>query len=156
MQSITIRPALPSDLDTLFRFEQGVVDAERPFDVTLRDDILFHYYDIAALIASPNVEIVVAECNHQLIACGYARIETSKYYLRHRKHAYLGFMYVEPSERGKGINQQIMAVLKQWAIEQGITELRLEVYSQNEAAIKAYEKVGFKAHLLEMRMEVGK
>jgi GNAT superfamily N-acetyltransferase len=151
---ITIRPALPSDLETLLRFEQGVIDAERPFDVTLREDIIFHYYDIAAFISAPNVHIVVAECDQTIVASGYARIETSKYYLKHRKHAYLGFMYVEPSERGKGINQQIMAALKQWASAQGISELRLEVYSQNEAAIKAYEKVGFKAHMLEMRLEI--
>jgi ribosomal protein S18 acetylase RimI-like enzyme len=151
---ITIRPAVVTDLETLFRFEQGVISAERPFDETLRNDILFHYYDIPTLINSPNAQIVVAVYNNELIASGYARIETSKHYLKHEQHAYLGFMYVQPNYRGEGINEKIMTALKKWSIEQGINELRLEVYSKNEAAIKAYEKAGFKAHLLEMRMEL--
>lgn len=32
---ILIRKATPADLETLLRFEQGVVQAERPFDPTL-------------------------------------------------------------------------------------------------------------------------
>ena len=77
--------------------------------------------------------------------------EKSKSYLKHDQHAYLGFMYVLPEYRGKGINKLILGHLKDWALSQGLTELRLEVYSENSSAIKAYEKFGFKSHMLEMR-----
>ena len=33
-------------------------------------------------------------------------------------------------------------------------ELRLEVYSDNRIAIAAYEKAGFSAHILEMRLRL--
>jgi len=36
MNQITIRKATFDDLATLFLFEQGVIEAERPFDSTLK------------------------------------------------------------------------------------------------------------------------
>jgi GNAT superfamily N-acetyltransferase len=151
MNQITIRTATLDDLDTLLGFEQGVVTTERPFDPTLREGEI-HYYDIAAMISALHVEVVVAELSNEIVGSGYARIEESKIYLKHPKHAYLGFMYVKPENRGKGVNQKIIEALKQWAISQGITELKLDVYNDNLPAIKAYEKVGFTKLLVEMRM----
>ena len=106
------------------------------------------------MISDPQVEIVVAEHEQKIIASGYARIEKSKPYLKHQNFAYLGFMFVHPDYRGKGINGSIIEMLKQFAISQGITEMRLEVYYKNETAIKAYEKIGFIKHIIEMRMPV--
>ncbi len=153
MHALTIRPATINDIDTLLQFEQGVINAERPFDPTLkREDT--RYYDLHQMITEPHIQLLVAELQGQLIGSGYARIETSKPYNQHRQHAYLGFMYVRPEQRGKGVNKAIMQALEEWAAAQGITELRLEVYAENDAAIKAYEKVGFENLLVQMRKEI--
>ena len=151
MGQIIIRKAVISDLETLLIFEQGVIITERPFDDTLKPGEI-HYYDIEKMIEAPDVELVVAELDHELIGCGYARIENAKPYRRHTHHAYLGFMYVVPSHRGKGINKMIIDVLAAWAASQQINELRLDVYHNNEAAIKAYERAGFSSHMIAMRM----
>lgn len=153
MESIIIRPATLEDLPVLLRFEQGVIVAERPMDPTLKE-VHTNYYDIEKLIRASYVEILVAEVEQQIIASGYARIETSKPYLKHEQHAYLGFMYVAPEFRGRGVNRLIIEGLKKWSHTQNINELRLEVYVVNEGAIKAYEKVGFSAHMIEMRMDL--
>ena len=153
MEEVIIRAATLNDLDTLFRFEQNVISTERPFDPTIkRNDI--NYYDIKQMITAPHVELVVAESANKIVGCGYARIEDAKIYLNHAKHAYLGFMYVEPAYRGKGVNQKIIETLKHWAVAQNVTELRLEVYYQNLGAIKAYEKAGFTRLMLEMRLDI--
>ena len=154
-QGITIRKATLDDVPTLLGFEQGVVQTERPFDPTLKPHPN-SYYDIPRMIADPLVQLVVAEYTGQLIGCGYARIEESKHYLRHQRHAYLGFMYVEPEWRGKNINQMIIENLRVWTIAKGLTEMRLEVYVKNVAALKAYEKAGFSQLLVQMRREVSK
>ena len=151
MEQITTRKALLSDLEILLSFEQGIIEAERPFDSTLKEGEI-HYYDIALMITVPHVEVIVAEINGELIGSAYARIEDSKIYLKHPKHVYLGFMYVKPEYRGKGVNKIIIEALKQWTISQGVTEMRLEVYNENLPAIKAYEKAGFTPNLLEMRI----
>jgi len=150
---IRIRPATTTDLPALLRFEQGVIAAERPMDPTIKEGPI-HYYDLPAMIASPDIQLLVAELDGNLIASGYARIEAGRLYLKHTHHAYLGFMYVDPAHRGKGINQLIIDALRQWARTRNITELRLDVYVVNEAAIHAYEKAGFQPHLLQMRSPV--
>lgn len=106
------------------------------------------------MITAPEIEIVIAELDGEPVGSGYARIEKGRHYLKHTHHAYLGFMYVVPQLRGKGINQHIIATLKQWAVSKGITELRLDVYYDNQSAITAYEKAGFSKHLIQMRLGI--
>lgn len=139
-----------ADLPTLFEFEQGVIAAERPFDPTLKSGQI-HYYDIEKMIAAPDVELLVAEINNEVVGSGYARIENAKPFLQHNRHAYLGFMYIMPQWRGNGINKKILDKLTEWVQQHNITELRLDVYQPNIAAIKAYEKAGFTKHMIEMR-----
>jgi hypothetical protein len=51
---LTIRRATPGDLVAVLRFQQCIVETERAFDPTIKDGSV-HYYDIAALIASPGL-----------------------------------------------------------------------------------------------------
>ncbi len=140
-------------METLLQFEQGVITAERPFDSTLRTGAI-HYYNLEELIHAAHIELLVAEEHGQVIGSGYARIEKSKHYLQHPQHAYLGFMFTHPDHRGKGVNLAIMEGLKKWAVAQEVYELRLEVYTANAPAIRAYEKAGFQPLMLEMRMDI--
>ncbi|MBK6722574.1 MAG: GNAT family N-acetyltransferase [Acidobacteria bacterium] len=149
MGEITVRVADTTDLPTLLSFEEGVIEAERPFDVTLGDDI--RYYDMDAMLTMPNVRLVVAVLDGEVIGSGYARIEEAKPYLKHDRHSYMGFMYTVPEHRGKGVNWKIIEALEEWSRSQGVTEMRLEVYADNLAAIRAYEKVGFAGYGLKMR-----
>ncbi len=106
------------------------------------------------MIDALEVTLVVAESDGILVGSGYARIEPAKPYLRQPLHAYLGFMYVEPAHRGKGINRMIIDALKAWALSRNITELRLDVYHANASAIQAYEKAGFSQHMINMRQGI--
>ncbi|SHM29745.1 GNAT family N-acetyltransferase [Flavobacterium xanthum] len=151
MSPITIRKARLTDLEQLLVFEQGIITAERPYDPTLKEDPI-HYYDIEKMIAAPHIEVLVAEINAEIIASGYARLEAAKPYLNHETYGYLGFMFTDPNHRGKGVNASIIKALKSWCNLHEVFELRLDVYSDNASAIKAYEKAGFKKHLLNMRM----
>jgi GNAT superfamily N-acetyltransferase len=153
MNEIIVRSAVDNDLETLYRFEQGIITTERPFDPTLKEGHI-NYYDLAAMIPAPHIELVVAEAGGRVVGSGYARIEDSKVYLKHARHAYLGFMFVEPDYRGKGVNSKIIEHLKQWAVLQNITEMRLEVYDDNLPAVKAYEKFGFTKLLTQMRIGI--
>jgi RimJ/RimL family protein N-acetyltransferase len=151
MQKITIRKASTTDLEKLLAFEQGIIAAERPFDPTLKEEKI-NYYDIEQMISASYVEVLVAEIDSQVIGSGYARIETAKPYLNHERYAYLGFMFTDLNHRGKGVNSKIIEALKDWCRSQNVFELRLDVYNENASAIKAYEKAGFKKHLINMRI----
>lgn len=152
-ETITIREAVPADVPVLLEFEQGIVLAERPLNLLLREGEI-HYYDLAELVASPDAGVFVGEVDGVPVASGYARIRDAKVYERHERYAYLGFMYVKPEFRGRGFNGAILDVLIEWSASRGLDELRLEVFPGNGPAIRAYEKAGFSPHLLEMRMSI--
>ena len=148
-----IREAGGSDLCRLLELEQCVVEAERPFNSSLKSESAF-YYDIEKLISSPDAYLLVAEVEGEIIGTGYAQIRESKQSLEHKYHSYLGFMYVSPIHRGKGINAKLIHELIAWSKSRGISDLYLDVYSDNASGIKAYKKVGFKPSLLEMKLSL--
>lgn len=139
------------DLETLMQFEQELIRAERPYDECIREDPLV-YYDLRSLVEDNSVKVVVAESGGRIVGCGYAKEAKARTYLDHKTYAYLGFMYTIPAYRGKGVNLRIVEELSLWATSKGLNELRLTVYDENVPAIKAYEKAGFKKHIIEMRL----
>lgn len=153
MSTIHLRPARQEDIPTLKLFEQGVIDAERPYDQSLKQET-FYYYDLGQLIASDHSLLIVACDGDQIVGSGYAQLRAAKDYQTFETYAYLGFMYVVPEHRGRRINQMIISSLKNWSLSKGVRQMKLEVYAGNVPAIKAYEKAGFKANLVEMAMSL--
>jgi len=147
---VMVRPAGLKELPILLQFEQGIVATERLFDPTLKKGAI-SYYDLEALIKSADAEVLVAVMGGEIIGSGYAQMKSALPYLDHSFYAHLGFMYVKPEYRGRGVNQKILEALKQWSISKKLTEMRLDVYVDNEMARKAYEKTGFIPHMLLMR-----
>jgi len=148
-----IRAATPHDKNTLLSFEQAVVEAERPFNSSIKVGEPT-YYNIDELINSAKSKLLVVENNNTLIACGYGQIRESKSSLAHEQHVYLGFMYVVPDFRGQGINKNIIDALIQWGRSCGIDDFYLDVYSGNKAAIRAYEKLRFEQSMIEMKLSL--
>lgn len=151
MKEIIIREARISDLAQLKSLEQALIKAERPFDPTIREDPVV-YYNLERMLESKDYHVVVAEENGNIVSTGYGVSKPARSYLDHQNYAYLGFMYTVPAFRGRGINKMIIDSLKKWAFKNGLDEIRLTVYENNTPAIKAYEKAGFKNHIVEMRI----
>lgn len=152
-ENIITRPAVNEDLPQLNEFLQSLVEAERPFDPTLKDGKIF-YYEIQDLILNKETEILVIEVDNEIVGSGYAQIRSGKPFERYELFGYLGFMYVKPEFRGRGLNNILLNELKKWILSKGINEVRLQVYSENDAAVRAYEKAGFKKILTTMRCEI--
>ena len=150
---VNIRKAKLGDLDKLLEFEQDLITSERPFDESLKNETIT-YYDIKKLIGDEDSQLLVAEYEGELIASGYALIRKSEAFEKCDYFSYLGFMYVDPKHRRKGINKQVIDTLIEWSKSKGIREIRLEVYDKNQSAVLAYEKLGFKRTSVKMRIEV--
>lgn len=149
--NIKIRVAVPNDLKILKEFEQEVIRYERAFAKNLKQDPIV-YYELEDYIERSDVQVLVATLERKPVGSGYAMIKDSETFKTPEKYAYLGFMYVIPDQRGKGINRLIINELLKWVKEKKLTEVQLDVYAENESAISAYEKIGFKPDLLKMRL----
>ncbi|MAJ36558.1 MAG: GNAT family N-acetyltransferase [Flavobacteriaceae bacterium] len=150
--SILIRDAVIDDLSQLLEFEQKLIAYERDFDPNLKAGKI-HYYDIKKYILDPEIKVVVAEHEQLVIGSGYGLIKSSVSYKNPETFVYLGFMYVEDDFRGRGVNHAIIQSIFDWGKEKGHDEFQLDVYSENESALLAYEKSGFKPYLQKMRIK---
>ena len=153
MNPITTKIAKKEDLETLLEFEQGIIEAERPFDSLLKEGKI-SYYNLEEMIFAEHVHLIVAIVENEIVGSGYVRIEKSGSYHKNELNGYIGFMYVKPDFRGKRISSVILESLRYWAKEQGLKELRLDVYNENLGAIKSYERFGFNKSLINMKMEI--
>ena len=151
MTQICIRPAHIDDLATLLKFEQLIIEYERPMCADMQAGE-FNYYSLQNMLESDDAQVVVAEKNGKIVAAGHARIKKSRSYLVHQYHSFLGFMYVEQDYRGKGVNRLVINELKAWSREKGMTVCCLTVFDKNESALKAYQKIGFRNEIIEMRI----
>lgn len=147
-----IRKATYEDMEVLQTFKMGLIAAELPMDPTIHPSTT-SYYEFKPLIDGPNSTLLVAELDGDIVASGYAKILEDRKYLKHSHYGYLGFMFVPEKHRGNGYNGMVTEALIAWCKARDLTEIRLDVYSVNAAAIRAYEKAGFKPHLLNMRYD---
>ncbi len=147
------RTANLANLPRLLELEQLVIEAERPFNASMKAGNIT-YYDIEHLISDGDSYLIVAEESNDIVGTGYARIRQSKNTLEHKIHAYLGFMYVSTNFRRRGINKKILELLIEWSKKKGAPNVYLEVYAKNSSAIQAYRKAGFEDCVVEMQLTV--
>ena len=152
-QRIVIRSATPEDIPILQEFEQGVINAERPMDKTLKLEDTY-YYNIPNLIHNSSIQLSIAEVDGVIAGCGYAKITEARDCFQFSQYAYLGFMFTKEEFRGIGVNKKIIDNLYDWSLSRGVYEIRLEVYPSNKSAIKAYEKAGMKTSMNTMRVDL--
>ncbi|MBP2834075.1 GNAT family N-acetyltransferase [Aquimarina sp. U1-2] len=149
-----VRTATLEDLPVLLDFEQKLIEAERPMDPTLKQTEKISYYSIEDYIKSDHTEVVVAEIEGEIAGSGYGQIRDRKDFFIQKQYGYIGFIYVKEEHRGKGVSQTVINYLYDWLKTKNLEEVRLTVYEKNPRAIKAYEKVGLKKHLIEMRINL--
>ncbi len=147
-----IRTANQQDLPTLLVFEQKIIATERPMDPTLIQDQIISYYPIKDYLDADDTEVLVAEHEGLIIGSIYGQIRPRKSFFKTKYLGYIGFMYVKPSFRGNGVSRMLIQSITEWSHQQQIKEIILHVYAKNPRAIRAYEKVGFEHHLIEMRL----
>ncbi|MCB0210406.1 MAG: GNAT family N-acetyltransferase [Anaerolineae bacterium] len=86
-------------------------------------------------IAPPACYVMLLD-NGQPVACGLGVREGDK--------VGLFDIVTEPSQRGKGLGQQLIAAILAWALNHGAQTAYLQVMLNNAAALRLYEKLGFR------------
>ncbi len=64
------------------------------------------------------------------------------------RHGQIFMVYVRPAHRRRGIATALLQQAKYWGQQRGDRRLGLQVYPQNQAAVKLYEKLGFRTTAL--------
>jgi GNAT superfamily N-acetyltransferase len=94
-----------------------------------------HGFSVERLVAE-NVPFFVLRSDGAAAACGGVKLFGAEYGEVKR-------MYVRPSFRGRGFAKQILNHLADYALENGVSLLRLETGIHQREAIALYERMGF-------------
>ncbi len=153
---IKIRTATQNDVETLLAFEQELIAHERPLDPSLKQTEKISYYDLPDLVSSVDSLVLIAENKGEPVGCGFGKTEENKPKFTEKRRGYIGLIFVKEEFRRQGIAEQVFERLFEWFRERDVWEAMLRVYQDNSGAVKAYEKIGFKTGLVEMKMTLRK
>jgi RimJ/RimL family protein N-acetyltransferase len=139
-----------NDLDKLLAFVNGLVDDKRSgrglhvftgFErkVTRSEERGYLAHQMEAIRKGHTVS-VVAEVNDRIV--GNGNIDRGNYY-ETRHHGYLG-LTVLAEYRGIGIGREMINVLLREAKRIGVKNVEVQFLETNQAAIRTYQKSGFK------------
>jgi ribosomal protein S18 acetylase RimI-like enzyme len=123
----SIRAARAADLDALVALEEGVFD----YDRVSRRQYRRH-------LASTSVLMRVAVEQGQLLGSGMVFLRAGASVAR------LYSLAAAPMARGRGVGARLLASLERAARAGGCTRMRLEVRTDNSAAIALYERHGYR------------
>lgn len=143
------------DVDQVRLLEKELINHERSISSTIKEDEDLHYQDIPGLIADKaNTKLLVMEKDGQLIACGFGQIREDERIFKQQYYGYIGMVSVTEAQRGKGYVREIINALIDWFKTKGMHDVKLQVFSKNAGAVKAYKKLGFEEFLTTMRLEI--
>jgi ribosomal protein S18 acetylase RimI-like enzyme len=62
-----------------------------------------------------------------------------------RRTGYIEDLIVTETARGRGIGKQLMEIVRDWVLSQGVQVMELNVWEANAGACRFYESLGFKS-----------
>ncbi|KYG31846.1 GNAT family N-acetyltransferase [Alkalihalobacillus trypoxylicola] len=96
--------------------------------------------------------IYIAENNGMIL--GYLELAIQKDYFTGKEQAYISAIAVSEKGEGKGIGKALMAKAEEWAIDQGLSEVILDVFLDNNRAVGLYEHLGYQKEIVKMVKEL--
>ena len=121
----------------------------QPFEGPPRSRV--HY---TRLITNPDGCFFVAETEDGLAGFINGALDSTPPYPMFAPKRFVGVtnLFVEASQRGVGIGLALLQQARQWGIEQGVAAMRLDVITDNETAMRFYERLGF--HQIRSTLEI--
>lgn len=148
-----VRVAGEADTETVKTLYDQVIDTDRgtEHDVLWRRDLHPSDASLEEAIAEGNLILAVDPESGELLgagivnsdfACGYEDVSWAVDVPWERVRC-LHLFCTHPSARGKGVAKLLLAGVADWARQQGVAAIRLDVFADNVSARGLYEACGY-------------
>lgn len=130
-EPMSIRPAMPADLDALEELEFDCFDSDR-----------FSRQRWRHLLTRANAITLVLEdgnADEEEALCGYAMVLLR----RGSRKASLHSFCIHPRCQAQGLGRILLKTIEQAAVERGVQEMRLGVHADNDRAQRLYRRAGY-------------
>jgi ribosomal protein S18 acetylase RimI-like enzyme len=155
---VTIRPATPADLPAISRLGALLVrthhdfDPERFLPATSQTEQAYAAF-LGAQLEDPDVIILVAACEGEVVGYTYSSIEGTDYMALRGPAGMMHDLLVAPTHRGQGIGQRLLDATMAALKAHGAPRFVLWAAVQNEAAQRMFARAGFRPTMIEMTRE---
>jgi len=158
-QNFTIRQATRDDARAVAALWSVMADQHRRYDADgwcwsddAEDKWLEHF--TGHLDNTDAVCLVAQGADGELLAFVQAVVKDSPPIFATRRHGEVWDLVVRPEHRRKGIGAKLMAAAIAGLKERGAEDVKLHVAIANEAAIKLYERLGFRRIMYRMHKKL--
>lgn len=156
---VTIRPAVPADMETVGRLAALLVRTHHEFDArrfipetpqTARSYGGF----LKRQLDEPTVVVLVAERNGQVVGYTYAGVEDYDYMALRGPAGALYDIVVDPEHRMHGVGRSLLDATLAALRDRGAPRVVLSTAEQNVAAQTLFANAGFRRTMIEMTREL--
>jgi len=155
---LRIRKADAFDLPDLGRLSAELARLHSSFDADrfavqeLTEQVFTAFF--SEQLARPDVQVLVAEQDGAAVGYAFVRMEPASLEDLRGAGAWLHDLYVDPAARGNAIGRQLVQAAIDAASSLGSDSLTLSVSPQNKPAQRLFEKMGLRATMVEMRLDL--
>ena len=138
--TLTIRPAVPQDLDLIIGFIRALADYERLADAVVLDPVQLGCHLFGD---KPMAEVLIGEIDGA--PHGFALFFHNFSTFEGKPGIWLEDLYVRPAARGHGLGKALLAHLAALAAARGCARLEWSVLDWNAPSIAFYRALGARA-----------
>src|SRR5271157_461738 len=153
--STIVRPAKSNEIDAIvslwkeFVADPSAIDEPIP---THTENTKKQTQFLGELIDHDPRQVLVAEEGGQLVGYLACKREVKPLLETQKKQSYIANLYVKASHRKKGIGKELLQVCLKDLNDLGPREVELYVWVSNEDAMRLYKAMGFKEHMVGMKL----
>ena len=156
---VEIRPARAADFNAVGKLGALLVRTHHDFDpqrfiaATSRTESGYGSY-LRSLLDDPDIVILVAERDGNVVGYTYAGIEGTDYMSLRGPAGALYDIVVDPAQRGQGIGRLLLDATLAALKARGAPRVILETAERNPTAQRLFERAGFRRTMIEMTREL--
>ena len=160
MDAVGIRAATPADTTAIGRLGALLVrvhhdlDPKRFIAATSRTEQGYGSF-LGTQLDEPNIVILVAERNGEVIGYTYAGVEGTDYMALRGPAGALYDIVVDPAHRGQGVGRALLDATIEALKARGVPRVVLSTAERNSVAQRLFEHAGFRRTMIEMTRELG-
>jgi ribosomal protein S18 acetylase RimI-like enzyme len=155
----TLRPAAPADLAAIGRLGALLVRTHHDFDpqrflaATPQTEHAYASF-LGTQLTEPNIIILVAERDGEMVGYTYAGIEGNDYMSLRGPAGVLHDIVVAPAHRGQGVGRMLLDATLAALKARGAPRVVLSTAERNEPAQRLFARAGFRRTMIEMTHEL--
>jgi ribosomal protein S18 acetylase RimI-like enzyme len=160
LPAVSIRPAAPADVKAIGRLGALLVrmhhdlDPDRFIAATPQTEQGYGSF-LGTQLEKPNIIILVAERDGEVVAYTYAGVEGTDYMALRGPAGVLYDIVVDPAHRGQGVGRALLDATLEALQAKGAPRVVLSTAERNESAQRLFARAGFRRTMIEMTREAG-